>query len=111
MNQNKCCDKCWVIAERENGFIKRDFCNDDNCPCHSQDEPKAEGWAKALNIKINGYLSVGTDNNSYEEWISEDDQIEMRKDLKEFITEILSSRDKEWEGKIKEKNNLTPQDK
>ena len=39
-----------------------------------------------LNAKINSYLSVGRQGGKYdEEWIREEDQIEMREDLYNFI--------------------------
>ena len=83
-----CCEKCKGILGRTQekwGFI----CD---CPCH-QDLGQTE-LGEELNAKINSYLSVGTDNNSYEEWISEADQIEMRTDLLEWVTNLLLFQEK-----------------
>ncbi len=106
---NHCCNKCF---EQRNGrSVPVGHCNNKQCICHkastSGSSSISEGdegiieikysltmknqdsWQDRLNWLINGHLTIGKDGRADYEWLDENDQINMRKDLKVFIRNLL----------------------
>ena len=52
-----------------------------------------EEWQDRMNWIINGHLTIGRGNidDPYAEWLTEDDQINMRQNLKVFIRNLLKA--------------------